>query len=435
MHHDRSCFALAALLTLLALAGSAARAVTVEQIPSPRPTGWAVDLTQTLSPARLDELNRLGEDVKAKAHTELAVVVVPSTDSVDAHDFATRLFNYWGIGDPASRNGILVFAALNDRRAEIVLGGGLDTEEGRRESRTVMQQEMIPRFRNGDPSGAVVLGALACARRILGVSPLVEGVETPPGMAATPAPVPSDRTTTYTDSGGIPHTVPPEGSQAQQTFYTPPRAQSSEDGGGMMGLAWLGLLGALGGTVGYVVLRTPRCPKCKQKMTMLDEQADDAYLEPSEKVEERIGSVDYQIWSCPACGELKKRRGSSFFSRYTTCPECGAKTLSSESTTLQEATYSHGGEIQVDQSCANCSYRNSYIRYTAQLVRQEERTYSSSSSSSSGALLSLLDSSSGSSSSSSSSFSSSSGSSSSGSSSSSGFSGGDTSGGGASGSW
>ncbi|MFL6231805.1 MAG: TPM domain-containing protein [Thermoanaerobaculia bacterium] len=393
-------------------------------------------MTNTLSPERLAELNRLGEDVKTKAGAELAVVIVGSTDGADSHDFATRLFNAWGIGNRTSKNGILVFAALNDHKAEIVLGHGLDTEAGRRESQTVMQQEMIPRFRNGDPSGAVVLGAIACARRILGVSPLVEGVETPPGIAPAPEPVtpsPSgvggtlpDGTVLYTDSGGITHTVPPAGSQPPQPLETAVQEEPFS-GSGLSGLFWAGLLGAFFGTIGFVVLRTPRCSKCKQKMTMLDEQADDAYLEPSEKVEERIGSIDYQIWVCAACGERKKRRSSAFFSRYRNCPDCHAKTVSSTSVTLREATRWESGEVEVTQVCANCSFRSRYIRA---IPRLEEPSYSSSSSSSSGSSFGSFSSSSGSSSSSSGS-----GGSSSGGSSSSGFSGGSSSGGGASGSW
>jgi uncharacterized protein len=235
-----------------------------------------------------------------------------------------------------------------------------------------------------------------------------------------------DGTVLYTDSGGITHTIPPAGSQPPQPLESADQEEPFS-GSGLSGLFWAGLLGAFFGTIGFVALRTPRCSKCKQKMTMLDEQADDAYLEPSEKVEERIGSIDYQIWVCAACGERKKRRGSSFFSAYRNCPQCAAKTLSSESTVIEEATYSHGGEVRVDQTCANCSYRNSYSRYTARL---EERSYSSSFSSyssSSGSSSSFLSSSSSSSSSSSGS--------SSGGSSSSGFSGGSSSGGGASGSW
>jgi uncharacterized membrane protein YgcG len=164
---------------LLALAAGAARAVTVEQIPTPRPTGWAVDLTGTLPPERLAELNQLGDQVKEKTGAELAVVVVSSTDGVDANEFATRLFNAWGISD----NGLLVFAALEDHKAEIVLGKGLDGETGRRESETVMQGEMVPRFRAGNPAGAIVLGSIGCARRILHVSPINSGLETVPETA------------------------------------------------------------------------------------------------------------------------------------------------------------------------------------------------------------------------------------------------------------
>jgi uncharacterized membrane protein YgcG len=46
---------------LLGLVACTARAITVEEIPTPRPTGWAVDLTGTLSPERLAELNQLGD--------------------------------------------------------------------------------------------------------------------------------------------------------------------------------------------------------------------------------------------------------------------------------------------------------------------------------------------------------------------------------------
>jgi uncharacterized protein len=418
----RSCFALVTLFSVLA--GSAARAVTVEQIPSPRPTGWAVDLTPTLSPERLAELNHLGEDVKAKTGAEMAVVVVGSTDGADPHDFALRLFNAWHIGQTDKQNGLLVFAALNDHKAEIILGHGLDTETGRGESTAVMQQEMIPRFRNGDPGGAVVLGAIACARRILGVSPLTPEAEAVPGITDAPQPAPpASAPNTYTDSGGMVHPLSSPGTYPPEA-PAPAEAEPSESP--LPGFAWLGLLATAGGTLGYVALRKPRCSQCKQKMVMLDEQADDAYLEPSERVEERIGSIDYQIWACPTCGERKKRRAAAFFSRYQLCPQCNAKTLSSESTTVRPATYTHGGEIRVDETCANCSYRYSSSRYTAQLVR-EERTYSSSSStSSSSSSFGSFSSSSGSSGSSSSS---------SGGGSSSGFSGGSSSGGGASGSW
>ena len=175
-------------LLLLALA-AAARAATVEEIPSPRPAGWAVDRTGRIPPDTLRRLDRLGDDVKAKAGAELAVVVVGSTGGMAPRAFATRLFNRWGIGDRRRNDGLLVFAALDDHRVEIVLGDGLAGDANRRASEEIVAQEMVPHFLAGDSAGALREGALACARRILGAAPTSE-----PGdarAAAAPSSAPS----------------------------------------------------------------------------------------------------------------------------------------------------------------------------------------------------------------------------------------------------
>ncbi len=186
--------ALAAATLLAGLAG-AARAVGIAEVPTPRPAGWTVDLTGTLRAEDRQALDRLGDEVKAQTGAELAVVVVGSTDGVPPRQFATYLFNRWRIGERDKRNGLLVFAALDDRAAEIVLGGGIYGPREVRESQEVMQGEMVPRFRAGDPGGAVFYGALACARQILGASPTVapgvgEGAGPEDRAVVQPAPAP-----------------------------------------------------------------------------------------------------------------------------------------------------------------------------------------------------------------------------------------------------
>ena len=119
---------IAAAALCLCLAASAG-AVTIEQIPDPRPAGWTVDLTGSLTPETIQALNRLGDDVKAQTGGEMMVVVVGSIDGADPRDFATRLGNAWGIGDRDADNGLLLFAALDDRAAEIALGTGIDRPE------------------------------------------------------------------------------------------------------------------------------------------------------------------------------------------------------------------------------------------------------------------------------------------------------------------
>jgi len=391
---------------LLGLAAIAARAVPLEQIPSPRPIGWVADQASLLPAQTLVELNRLGDEVKNQG-AEMAVVVVNSTDGVDSHEFATRLYNAWGI----SGRGFLVFVALADRKAEIILGDATLSEEARQQSQIVMNVEMIPRFRTGDPAGAVLAGARECARRILGVSVAPEATAT-----QEPSPVPA----------------PPSASAGSSLYEAPSPAPELNMAGAIGGLLLLLCVGGL--FVGFLVLllRAPRCRRCKQKMTLLEESQDDARLNENEQLEERLGSVDYKIWVCPACGELKKTSSVRWFSGYQNCPRCAVRALKVDSWTVEEATYDHGGLVRTDENCAKCAYHNSYTRSTPRRVRTESRSYSSTSSSSVSSASAFRSSSSSSSSSSSGSRSSGSSSSSS---SGSGFSGGSSSGGGASGSW
>jgi uncharacterized protein len=359
------------LVSVAAALAGPARAVSVEQIPSPRPAGWTVDLTQTLSPEAVRVLDHTGDEVKVQTGAEMAVVVVGSTDGVPPREFATRLFNLWGIGDRQADNGILLFAALDDRKTELLLGSGIDTEETRRISEEIMQGDMVPRFRDGDPGGALIRGADAAARRILRASP--SPLEAPAAVPAAPV-------------------SPPPAASAVQPFSASP-AQN--------GYGWLwALAAALAGSGAWAWYRfvPPHCPECRGRMARLSESGDDLHLEPPEQVEERIESVDYDVWMCGQCGTFKKTRHLRLLSGYRTCPKCRARTKSRVSVTLKDATEFQTGLVRIMEACAICDYRMTEDVVTPVVQRHHS---SGSSSGSSG----------------------------------SGFSGGSSSGGGASGSW
>lgn len=358
---------------LLLLAAAPAGAVSPEAIPTPRPGGWAVDLTGTLRMEDLQALDRLGDEVKTQTGAELAVVVVDSTDGAPHRAFATDLANRWGIGDREKDNGVLVFAALDDRAAEIVLGEGIDDAAQVAIALEIMHEDMVPRFRAGDPAGAVVSGAFACARRILGAAPTIGG----PPLAGGKS---SSTTELHLPRGMAPVTG--------RTTFAPreaPRFVLSPSSGS----SWptvLALLGAGGGVTllaagRYYYRRRPRrCQKCQIEMLRLDEAEDDAHLSSGEQTEERVGSVDYDVWACPACGGVEKLRFGALFTSYATCPQCGARTVSSSSWTEEAATTWSEGRLRVDESCQHCDHRRSYTR---SIPRRVERTSSSSSRSSS----------------------------------------------------
>jgi uncharacterized protein len=330
-------------------------AVTVEEIPNPRPAGWSVDLTGTLSAETRQEIDRLGNQVKAANGAEIAVVVIDSTGGVPSRDFAINLFNHRGLDESAQGKGLLLFAALGDRSAELVLGRDLDTPANNQASEAIMQREMVPRFRAGDPGGALLEGARACSRHIL---------------ALNVAPLPAETATPMRPRAAVPSQ--PQPVQTAREWPDPDRYTGIV----LAALAGLGLTGA-----GFFLMRAPRCKQCRIAMHLLEEQQDDAHLTPAERTEERIDSIDHQIWMCPQCGEMKKRARSRIFSGYSRCSSCQAKAVQSTSTVIQPPTYSSSGTKRVDTSCAHCGHKASYTMVIPRLERPRPATSSSSSSS------------------------------------------------------
>ncbi len=400
---------LSTLLLSLVLVAAAppARAVTIQEIPSPRPTGWSVDLTGRIPKATLTEIDRVGDEVKARNGAELAVVVVGTTSGVPSHTFATNLANTWGIGERGKDNGVLVFVALDDRRIEIVLGNGLASPALQEASAAILQGDMVPLLRQGDPAGAVLAGARACARRLLEAPPTAptnsfgailapsKDETAPQSVVQPPAPI-------------QPAAAPPA------TF---PAANSSNGTAGIV-LALLGF-GALGvlGWVAYKLVARPRpCPQCGAPMERLSAEAGEAALPLTaiEQIENRLGSVTVQVYRCSSCGALDKASRRHPLSGYESCPQCKAVALSKRQSTVRAASYDHEGLVQTEWQCLSCSYHDSSTSTLPRLFHQDH----SASTTAAAFLSSSSDSSSSSSSSSDS-----------------GFGGGSSSGDGASGSW
>ena len=104
--------------------------------------------------------------------------------------------------------------------------------------------------------------------------------------------------------------------------------------------------------------RARKCPQCAGPMVRLDEQEDDAYLNPQEQVEERLGSVDYDIWLCPGCEITHKGRYAAWFSSYSSCPACSARTLRKSSHTISSPTEWSEGQGRTDSHCLACKFHD-----------------------------------------------------------------------------
>ena len=340
--------------------------------------GYIVDQTRTISRSDAAAINKICRSIDSRTNGELLVAVIRSTNGQNPNRFATNLFNRWAIGDRHADNGILVFVAMNDRKAEIILGDGIDSAREERHARDVLSDYMMPKFKQRQPSKGIRIAVEELAERFFQASSSHVATTQKPHVAPSSRPAPVSATsrlkaeTSSSSDFALAHVDSPqdlvrkvnvsnEHSVPQRTRLARRRPRPNP----IQSINWLGWLFGSGATAGGLGLsyhlltarRRPRnCKHCNQKMVLLDEATDDQHLNKSERLEERLGSVDYDIWLCSECDEVKKIRYGAFFTKYGSCPQCRAKTSSSGTRTLESATTLSTGLKEVEETCENCDF-------------------------------------------------------------------------------
>lgn len=106
------------------------------------------------------------------------------------------------------------------------------------------------------------------------------------------------------------------------------------------------------------------------RMSLMDEKVDDNFLESYQLVEEKIRSIDYDVWQNPVTQEKKIFRFENFFSKYKTCPSCSSKAYCmTKNKTLVSATYTSTGVGEKTFSCKACQYQKQEQYTIAKLTR------------------------------------------------------------------
>lgn len=313
---------LVAMALVLGLA-AAARAERVDDIPNPRARDrtWVSDATGRLRPETVQQINQLVDALERETTAEIAVVVIRSLDGESIEDVAVRLFRAWGIGKKGQDNGLLLLWAADDRRVRIEVGYGLEGVLPDAKAGAILDSRVLPHFRTGDFDAGVLDG----------VRTLAAVVRSEP--VALPQPASSD----YVTSDGLPLDL--------------------------LGLLGLGTLPpALLGYRWWRRRRRRACPQCGATMTRLPEGSEDEYLDESQRVEEKLRSVDYDVWRCASCTHRFVLRYPRWFTRYDKCPQCGHRTKSDTRKTLESPTTSHAGRARITQSCEFCNFCRTFER-------------------------------------------------------------------------
>lgn len=121
-------------------------------------SGRVVDLGGVLSPATESALTTTLAGHEQASSDQVVVATIDSTDGESIESYANRLFRHWGLGQAEENNGVLLLVAVNDRKMRIEVGYGLEGTLTDVLAKLIIDNTIVPNFRQGDFEGGISAG-------------------------------------------------------------------------------------------------------------------------------------------------------------------------------------------------------------------------------------------------------------------------------------
>ena len=148
---------------------------TWAQVPVPALTAPVTDLSGTLSAEQRKSLEERLAAFEAKHGSQIAVLLVPTTAPEAIEQFGIRVAEKWKVGRKGVDDGAILIVAMKDRAVRIEVGYGLEGGLPDATVKRIIEEYVIPRFKQGDFHG----GIDAAVSRMMSV---IEGEQLPPPL-------------------------------------------------------------------------------------------------------------------------------------------------------------------------------------------------------------------------------------------------------------
>jgi uncharacterized protein len=175
-----------ACLTAVWACGAAAWAIIPSDalLQSLKPRGYVNDFAGILKPAERQALEDRATQLQQKTGAQLAVLILKSLDGGEIDDFTNKLFSRWGIGQKGKNNGIMLMVAIDDHKARIEVGYGLEPILPDALAGRVRSEQLFPAFKRQ----AYAAGLNAAVARIAEIIERNEPAARQPADDNTPPP-------------------------------------------------------------------------------------------------------------------------------------------------------------------------------------------------------------------------------------------------------
>jgi len=116
----------------------------------PQPVGYVNDFANVIPDEDKARISAIATELEQKTGAELAVTTVATTAGVDIHDYSVGMYTQWGLGKKGKDDGVLIVAAIEDRKLWIKPGYGLEGTITDAFADGVFRHTLRPAFREGE---------------------------------------------------------------------------------------------------------------------------------------------------------------------------------------------------------------------------------------------------------------------------------------------
>ncbi len=371
----------------------------VNTVPDPKTTGlgFISNPDNILLDKEVAYLDSIIQEVQDSSKAQIAIVMLQSIGDEVPKTFATELFNLWGVGNAETDNGLLILFVMDQRRIEFETGYGTEQILSDAKSYEIQQEFMVPRFKEGNYGKGIVEGTEEIVRIFMGRAEEIKPTDNESSL-------PSDD---YNYNNNYDYSFYSRYREELNLYFIITALA--------LGLFFLLFIISVVNKDYFARYQTMRIfrlyfwfilfpvpfigiyifvkrisekwrntPRISAKtgliMHKLSETEDDKYLEKGQVAEEKVKSVDYDVWISGDDDDVLIQAYKRWFSKYNSCPKCKYKTYYKVyDKVIRAATYSSSGKGERHYKCTNCGHSKT----TTYTIPKKTKTSSSSSGSSS----------------------------------------------------
>ncbi len=134
----------------------------------PKANGYVNDNAGLLSSGVELKLEQFLRSFEASDSTQITLLTIATLDGEALEDYSLRVFDTWKIGQQGKDNGALLLVAKAERKVRIEVGYGLEGRLTDLLAGRIIDNEVTPKFKQGDFDGGIVAGVVGIAEAVRG---------------------------------------------------------------------------------------------------------------------------------------------------------------------------------------------------------------------------------------------------------------------------